>query len=221
MKRAGRRDFGARRALKVMSDPRLIEWTKYLLRMEATVLHRWMSRRNIPTKLIDLCAYQEELESQGRCLIQECWKEVTKDLLAAFGGVEMKVINDDKVYEALLEKFTKPGKGRFTKERMEAGVLKPSIYVEGKQSTAYAKSVFRTYLSIKDYGWQHTKDSLSSTGFYRHVADLCEVGLSKAALQKLNENDRKSNVVPLLRFVTVDFCSQRPDWYVEPTPEAA
>lgn len=220
LKRAGRGDFGARRALKVMSDPRLIEWTKYLLRMEATVLHRWMSRRNIPTKLIDLCAHQEELEAQGRCLIQECWKEVTKDLFAAFGGVQMKVINDEKVHEALLEKFTKPGKGRMTKERIEAGVLKPSIYVEGKPSTAYAKSLFRTYLSIKDYGWEHTKE-LGPRNFYRHVADLCEVGLSKAALQKLNEHDRKSNVVPLLRFVSVDFASQRPDWYVEPCVEAA
>ena len=107
-----------------------------------------------------------------------------------------------------------------TKERMEAGVLKPSIYVEGKPSISYANSIFRTYLSIKDYGWEHTK-KLGPRNFYRHVADLCEVGLSKAALQKLNEHDRKSNVVPLLRFVNVDFGAQRPDWYVEPCVEAA
>ncbi|WVA28237.1 phage/plasmid replication protein, II/X family (plasmid) [Pseudomonas aeruginosa] len=44
--------------------------------------------------------------------------------------------------------------------------------------------------------------------------------LSKAALQKLHEADRANNVVPLLRFVQVDFSAQRPDWYVEP-PEAA
>ncbi|SQC69905.1 phage/plasmid replication protein, gene II/X family [Pseudomonas aeruginosa] len=45
--------------------------------------------------------------------------------------------------------------------------------------------------------------------------------LSKAALQKLHEADRANNVVPLLRFVQVDFSAQRPDWYVEPTVEAA
>lgn len=221
MKRAGRSNLGVRRALNVMSDPRLIEWTKYLLRMEATVLHRWMARRNIPTNLSELCVYQERLEAEGRCLIQECWKAVTKDLFAAFEGVEMKVINDDKVYEALLEKFTKPGKVRHTKERIEAGVLLPSISVQGKPSTAYAKALFRTYLSIKDYGWKHTKEALSNGAFYRHLDDLATVGLCKAVLQKLNENDRKSNVVPLLRFVEVDFSAQRPDWYVEPTPEAA
>ncbi|ENG6048602.1 hypothetical protein ABUV12_006553 [Pseudomonas aeruginosa] len=30
-----------------------------------------------------------------------------------------------------------------------------------------------------------------------------------------------ATVVPLLRFVQVDFSAQRPDWYVEPTVEAA
>ncbi|ENV8008867.1 phage/plasmid replication protein, II/X family, partial [Salmonella enterica] len=54
----------------------------------------------------------------------------------------------------------------------------------------------------------------------RHVSDLCEAGLSKAALQKLH-GERANNVVPLLRFVQVDFSAQRPDWYVEPTVEAA
>ena len=39
-------------------------------------------------------------------------------------------------------------------------------------------------------------------------------------LQKLHEVDR-GNVVPLLRFVAVDFSAQRPDWYVEPSVEAA
>ncbi|WP_240441066.1 phage/plasmid replication protein, II/X family, partial [Pseudomonas aeruginosa] len=53
------------------------------------------------------------------------------------------------------------------------------------------------------------------------IKEICEAGLSKAALQKLHEADRANNVVPLLRFVQVDFSAQRPDWYVEPTVEAA
>ncbi|EPQ2252711.1 phage/plasmid replication protein, II/X family, partial [Pseudomonas aeruginosa] len=56
---------------------------------------------------------------------------------------------------------------------------------------------------------------------YNHVNDICECGLSKAALQKLKQADQVNNVVPLLRFVQVDFSAQRPDWYVEPTVEAA
>ncbi|TEL41295.1 phage/plasmid replication protein, II/X family, partial [Pseudomonas aeruginosa] len=64
-------------------------------------------------------------------------------------------------------------------------------------------------------------DSMSRPTFYRHIKEICEAGLSKAALQKLHEADRANNVVPLLRFVQVDFSAQRPDWYVEPTVEAA
>ncbi|SQC68060.1 phage/plasmid replication protein, gene II/X family [Pseudomonas aeruginosa] len=39
---------------------------------------------------------------------------------------------------------------------------------------------------------------------------ICEAGLSKAALQKLHEADRANNVVPLLRFVQVDFSARAP-----------
>ncbi|WP_017002085.1 phage/plasmid replication protein, II/X family, partial [Pseudomonas aeruginosa] len=86
---------------------------------------------------------------------------------------------------------------------------------------AYARNLFRTYRSIKDYGWEETKDSMNTKSFYNHVNDICECGLSKAALQKLKQADQVNNVVPLLRFVQVDFSAQRPDWYVEPTVEAA
>lgn len=217
-KRLKNRDMSAARSYKVMSDPRLLEWVNYLLRLEATVMHRWMERRGIPTRLVDLIAHQKKLEEEGRCLIEECWQAVTKDLFAAFEGIQMRVIDDEKVLAALLEKFTKPG-GKWTKPKTEAGVLKPSVWVEGKPNDSHARNLFRTYRSIKDYGWDETQNSMSRATFYRHVNDLCTAGLSKAALQKLNEHDRTTNVVPLLHFVKVDFSAQRPDWYVE--PEAA
>ncbi|MNZ53308.1 Phage replication protein CRI [compost metagenome] len=220
LKKFARRDISAARTLRVMSDERLIDWTRYLLRMEATVMHRWMERRNIPSRLVDLIAHQQALKEQGRCLIQECWQDVTKDLFAAFEGISMRVITDDKVLAALLEKFTKPGKKK-TKEKMQGGVLVPSIEVDCKPDESYARNLFRTYRSLRDYGWQETMDSMARRTFYRHIADICECGLSKAALQKLHESEQKNNVVPLLRFVNVDFGAQRPDWYVEPTVEAA
>ncbi|MGE9763342.1 phage/plasmid replication protein, II/X family [Pseudomonas sp. PDM20] len=201
LKRAGRGNLSAARTYRVMSDPRLQEWVRYLLRMEATVMHRWMERRGIPSRLVDLIAHQQQLAGEGRCLIQECWQAVTADLFAAFEGTQMRIVDDEKVLAALTEKFTKLGRN-------------------GKPSDAYAKTLFRTYLSIKDYGWDHTKD-LAPRTFYRHIKDIAEAGLSKAALQKLQDMDRTNNVVPLLRFVQVDFSAQRPDWYVEPVVEAA
>ena len=202
LRRQSRRDLSAARSFKVMSDPRLRDWTRFLLRMEATVMHRWLERRSIPTRLIDLCEYQETLAGEGRCFIQECWQAVTKDLFAAFEGLTMRVIDDEKVLAALITKHT-----RLTKS--------------GKKSDSYARNLFRTYRSLKEYGWDETMNSMSRTGFYRHIADICAAGLSKAALQKLRDSDRTNNVVPLLRFVQVDFGAQRPDWYVEPSVEAA
>lgn len=194
--------FAAHRLLAVLQNPALQEWAENLLRLEATVMHRWMERRNIPTNLWALCDYQERLVEQGTCFIQWCWEQVTKELFAAFEGISMRVINDDKVLAALKARFTKFGKN-------------------GKANETIALNLFRTYRSLKDYGWQETMDSMSRATFYRHIDQICECGLSKAALQKLKMDDQKNNVVPILRFLQVDFSAQRPDWYVEPSVEAA
>ncbi|AXZ95251.1 replication initiation protein [Pseudomonas aeruginosa] len=223
LKRAGRADLSAARSARVISDPRLQEWVRYLLRMEATVMHRWLERRGIPSRLVDLIAYQQRLQEEGRCLIQECWQAVTADLFAAFEGIQMRVIDDEKVLAALLEKHTKEGKGKWTKAKVDpsTGVTIPPVFVPGKPNDSYALNLFRTYRSLKDYGWEETMASMARRTFYDHIRDICAAGLSKAALQKLHEADRANNVVPLLRFVQVDFSAQRPDWYVEPTVEAA
>lgn len=194
--------FAAHRLLAVLQNPALQEWAENLLRLEATVMHRWLERRNIPTNLWALCDYQERLEEQGSCFIQWCWEQVTKELFAAFEGISMRVINDEKVLAALKARWTKFGKN-------------------GKANETVALNLFRTYRSIKDYGWQETMDSMSRATFYRHVDQICECGLSKAALQKLKIDDQKNNVVPILRFLQVDFSAQRPGWYVEPLVEAA
>jgi len=217
--RAG--NLSAARTAKVLSDPRLESWATGLLRIEATVAKRWLNRRGIPNLLRDLCHYQEDLREKGVCFIEWCWQEVTRELFAAFEGMTMRVINDETVLNALIEKHTKYGKDRYTKERLIDGVLVPSILIPGKPSDAHARSLFRTYRSIKEYGWQETMDSMSRASFYRHVSDICECGISKAALQKLKDQDRKNNVVPLLRFLQVDFSAQLPDWYVPPCVIAA
>lgn len=198
-KRARRGDMAAARTVRVMSDPRLQAWARCLLRIEATVAKRWLNRRGIPNKLVDLVRYQEEFPVQhdGKCFIQWCWEEVTRELFAAFEGMTMRVVDDETVLTALKNKHGRVGKN-------------------GKTSFTVAQGLFRTYRMIKDYGWHETMDSMSRATFYRHIQAITECGLSKAFLQKLQERDRKSNVIPLLRFLDVDFGAQRPDWYVEP-----
>lgn len=215
--------LSAARTLRVMQDPRLLEFADLLLRLEATVMHRWLERRNLPTNLWDLCVYQEALRDQDRCFIQECWSAVTSELFAAFEGMTMKRIDDDKVLAALIEKYTKEGKGKWTEARVDAstGTIVPRIYIPGKSSDSYARNLFRTYRSLKDYGWEETIASMSRASFYRHVSDLEAVGISKAMLQNLKDYDNTCNVVPILRFLEVDFKNQVPSWAPEVSVEAA
>ncbi|CAL5249835.1 hypothetical protein PASLES2_32630 [Pseudomonas aeruginosa] len=204
---------------RVMSDPRLQEWVRYLLRMQVTGTHRWLERRGIPSRLVDLIAYQQRLQEEGRCLIQECWQAVTADLFAAFEGIQMRVIDDEKVLAALLEKHTKEGKGKWTKAKVDpsTGVTIPPVFVPGKPNDSYALNLF--YIP-KPQGLRVERDDgvYGSPNLLRPYPGHLRCGPSKAALQKLHEADRANNVVPLLRFVQVDFSAQRPDWYVEPTP---
>ncbi|WP_419197884.1 phage/plasmid replication protein, II/X family [Pseudomonas aeruginosa] len=63
--RCGMPQVSAARTLKVLKDPRLLAFADNLLRLEATVMHRWLERREIPTNLWALCDYQEALEARG------------------------------------------------------------------------------------------------------------------------------------------------------------
>lgn len=215
--------LSAARTLRVLQDPRLLEFADLLLRLEATVMHRWLERRNLSTNLWELCDYQEALRDQERCFIQECWREATAELFAAFEGMTMRVIEDDKVLAALIENYTKVGKGKWTKARADhaTGAIIPAIFVPGKPSDAQARNLFRTFRSLKDYGWEETQASMSKATFYRHIADLEAVGLSKAMLQNLKDYDRTRNVVPILRLLDIDFSAQVPSWAPEVSVEAA
>lgn len=193
---------GYKRTVEVLSDQKLAAWAKCLLRMEVTVTKRWLERRGISANWKDLCAYQTECKTAGNCLIQWCWEQVTQELFSAFEGQTMRVIKDESVLKALKATHFRQSKS-------------------GDISYSYALSLFRTYRSLKDYGWEETQNSMPKATFNRHIREITQCGISKAALQKLKQSDQTNNVVPILRFMAVDFGAQRPSWYVEPRVEAA
>ncbi|WP_079214150.1 phage/plasmid replication protein, II/X family [Ventosimonas gracilis] len=197
---SGKKAAAARRTVAVMSDPQLVDWSKCLLRFEATVKSRGLSRRKIPTNLNKLIDYQENLAREGRCLIRELWTETTAPIFKACEGMEMKTIDDEHVQAALKAAYVKTNK-------------------HGKPVYTYANNLFNTFRNIRSYGWDETKASIAPSTWTRHTRDLEACGISKAVLQKLPEIS-KNSVVPLLRFVEIDFSSQRPPWYVEPTAES-
>jgi II/X family phage/plasmid replication protein len=193
-------DRAAQRVFEVMSDFRLREWVKGLLRLEATVMKRSLERRKVPTNFFQLAKYQRHLLKEGRCFLSEAWKYATQDIFDAWQGATMKVIDDEHVIEALKSRHV-----RFTKS--------------GKPSYAYAMNLYRTFKAIRDDGFVPTQKAMSLPTFYRHISDITECGVSKAQLQSMKAIAQKNNVVPLLRFVEVDFSAQRPDWYREPVSQ--
>jgi len=190
----------AKRVCAVMSDQRLQDWAKALVRFESTICKRWLERRGLSVKLVDLIAHQKDLASQGRCFIQELWRETTEDIFQAFEGQTVKATDDESVISALK-------------------AVHYSVTPKGNISYSKANKLYLFYCALREQGYAAIKQCHDGNKtFYRHIKELQEAGFSKAFLQNL-QGEAKSNVIPLLRVVTVDFGSQRPDWYVEPVSQ--
>lgn len=175
----------------VVIDDSLLEFAVGMIRWESTLFHRYLERRGVSCKLSDLI--ENNLLSKENLI--KLWSSSTEDLFKSLDGKEMKISNDNEVKELLRARFFKVGK-------------------TGRVSYVAADSVFMTYQFLKMNGWIGVKSSLSNDKFYRHIRMLTEAGLSRAYLQNLNGMD-KSNVIPFIRFIGVDFGAQLPHGITE------
>lgn len=172
-------------------DDGLLDWSSGMIRWEVTLTSRYLERLGIKCDFLNLF----ESDSLTKDKQIELWCNATADLFKSLDGKEMKVMNDKEVKELLQAKFSKIGK-------------------TGKVSYVAADSVFTTYRLLQIDGWEVTKVTLSNDKFYRHVRMLTEVGLSRIHLQNLKGME-KSNVIPFIRFIGVDFGAQLPEGVTE------
>ncbi len=185
------------RIIDVMSDPKLINYARYLVRFEAGAHRRYLNDLGIPKNLFEAIQYQKDYEAQNRCLIADIWTKAFTPLLAALKGQRMNIFNDDQVYEDLKKSYF-----RYTPK--------------GNISYSKADRLFRFYRSLVSDGYEAVYRTHSSREtFSRYLKDLLAIGFSKAQLQNLKGNG-KDNVVPLLQVIEIDFSKQHPDDYVEP-----
>lgn len=186
------------RVIDVMSDPRLINYARYLVRFEAGAHRRYLDDLDIPKNLFDAISYQKQYESTGRNLIADIWTKAFTPLLEALEGQHMNIFNDEEVHNKLKQAYF-----RYTPK--------------GNVSYARADKLFRFYRQLVSDGYQATYQSFTSRQtFSRHLNDLLAIGFSKAQLQNLQGNGN-DNVVPLLQVIEIDFSQQHPSDYVEPT----
>ncbi|WP_070963512.1 phage/plasmid replication protein, II/X family [Vibrio sonorensis] len=185
------------RVIDVMSDPKLINYARYLVRFEAGAHRRYLDTLEIPKNLFDAIDYQEKYESTGRNLIADIWKKAFTPLLEALEGQHMNIFNDEEVHNKLKQTYY-----RYTPK--------------GNVSYAKADKLFRFYRSLVSDGYQAVYQSFTSRAtFSRQLNALLAVGFSKAQLQNL-QGDARDNVVPLLQVIEIDFSQQHPEDYVEP-----
>ena len=145
-------------------------------------------RMGIPTLVTKLLQYEQSFHGD---LSQHIWTDAFKDILSTFEGADVNVYDDEEVLDLLkAEYFTTDSKGRvkYTK----------------------AMRVFRFFRAIKNEGFEQVKQTTPHNTFYRTLRDLTSV-IPRAQLQ--NMHTVKTNVVPLVRLINIDFSRQHPaDW---------
>lgn len=194
-------DALAKRMFAVMSDESLQNWSKNLLRLEASFKKDWLRRAGLPLNAWQLVTYQEQLLKEGKCFLRDIWAKKCAPLFKACEGQVMKVLDDEEIKKAIRSNHFRQTKS-------------------GAISYSYADDLFRFYLDIKNRGYavakQQSKENESSERkFNRYIKDLGIAGIAKATLQAFSLNHTPT-VVPVLRFLEVDFNSQHPAGYVEP-----
>ncbi|MBG6248488.1 phage/plasmid replication protein, II/X family, partial [Candidatus Symbiopectobacterium sp. PLON1] len=149
----------------------------------------------IPMRFWDAVKYQIKYDCDGKSLIADLWSFAFRDLLEALEGNVMNIYCDDEILELLKMSFH-------------------TITPKGDISYSKALRLFGFYRRLVNEGYDAVSQAMARNSFWRHVTDLMSIGISKAQLQNLSAD--KSNIVPLLKVINVDFSHQRTDWYVEP-----
>ena len=180
--------------LRVLSDPELQEFAFGLVRFEARLHTRFFEAFGLPRKFFDVVKFQSSYSGGSFNLVCDLWKKSFKDLFDAFEGAEMNVYDDSEVYKALTTSFQ-------------------TVTRSGNVSLSKANRLFGFYRRLVNEGFDNVSNTMERTTFWRSLKDLTSIGLSKAQLMNLSA---ETNVVPLVRFINVDFSNQYPAWYKEP-----
>lgn len=183
--------------IDILSDQRLQDFARELHRFEATTGHRKFESLGIPTRLIEFVKFCDWFESVHKIpLCRYLWELAFNPLFDQIEGHTMKNVDDTHV-----------------KLKIDSAFIK--VKDNGKVCKRKANAIYATYRAIKTEGYDTLVAEKSST-FFRNVAHLEEIGLSRSFLKSLDPQRPTENIVPFVQLIKIDFSNQRPDWYVEP-----
>jgi II/X family phage/plasmid replication protein len=183
-------------AIAINSSEDLVDYTRGLIRFEATIRKRWLTERAIPVGLIELGKYAKKYqEEHDKSLWKQLHEEAFKDVFKTFEGGQVMDYSDDHVLRRLKATHSKPRNNGF-------------------MNHSVALRAFRFYRSIASEGYEEIHATTPSSTFYRQIGHLKEAGIPLANLQNLHKI--KSNVVPVIQLIKMDYEKQHPATYQEP-----
>lgn len=178
--------------LDVMTDNKLLEWAKPLLRFEATLKKQWFNHRKYPLYLKAWLALEKQTNAKGENLIQKLWLASFEPMLDALSGEGINMQNKNLVHNK----------------------LKAVFFKETKKGLTFTKAdrIFSVYMRIINEGYDKVYETMDKNTFGRALKDLKEAtGTSKAQLQNLTA-DEHTNIIPFCELVNIDFSIQIPEW---------
>lgn len=167
-------------------------FARQALRWEATICKRWLTRRGYPTNLWALI----DETTQYNDFYQDSWQLAWADVFKSMQGQTVTKMNDKIVYQAIEDAHA-----TYTKA--------------GKKSLVKVNRLFSFFQTVKTLGLDHVKQLHSKAQYYKNVSDLEASGFSRATLQNLHK-ESGAQVIPMTRFIEVDFTSQLPNDYEMP-----
>lgn len=167
------------------------DFSKNLLRFEATNKQQQLKDQNIPPNLWQFILYQRAHKDVGIRL----WHKWFDPILDSMQGEIMTNIDDSEVLELCKQKL-------FT------------ITAKGNKTYTKATHAYRFYCFLKDKGFAHAKLVTPKNTFNDNVRNLVKIGIPKSHLQNLNGCENKS--IALIELVKFDFSNQAPPSYQPP-----
>ena len=178
----------AKRKLSVFT-PDLLDWSANLLRFESSTKKRKLEKLGLPTNLWQFIEHQQK----NKRVLTVLWRMWFDPILKAIeGNVDMENFDDAKIFELCREKLT-------------------TVTASGRTSQTKANNAFNFYQLLKSNGWADIKTRYSANAFNTAVRSLTQLGIPKALLQNLHEQQTKS--VPMVDLIKFDFNNQYPADY--------
>ncbi|UYZ91024.1 phage/plasmid replication protein, II/X family [Moraxella bovis] len=167
-----------------------------LLRFESRITKTYLAKNGYPTNLWELIKLQRATPT----LLGDLWNVAFNPIFETLKGEHLMFKTDFEIEQLLKDKLK-------------------TITPKGRVSYTKAYNAMAFYRTIREKGFAQLHKEMRSgeiaeRTFYHNIKLLCDCGISRSHLQNLHAE--KSNVVPFVQLVQIDFSQQAPQGFVPP-----